>query len=453
MLDLRRATHSRRRALAVAAGLAGTALAACQRPTQTGQGGEKLPEAGKGPVTVVAYLGMSDQQVNLWDNDIAAPYRQQRPNVTLEAIPQPGGGTIAVVEKLVSLIAGGTAPDIWEGPRHAEWQVPKDLLEDVVDGFVRRDKYDTKVFNQKEFESRAMYQGRIWQIPWKYGGNTLVLLLNRDIFDGAGVPLPATDLSKAWTWEQWVEVLVKLTKTGPDGQIEQFGLASYGWYLGSWPLPWQTDWLSQDLKTVTCDVPEMIECYTRWHELFFRYHVLPQRGEAARLFGNVNLFQSGKAAMVFAATGSWSTYTQEPQINMAAAPTAKVKITTPDVNVHSFGIVRGSKQPADAWEAIKYFNQGSRLAIWTQRMPANLNDLEPYVRETIKSSPGIDAHLIKQVLETHVPQTNLGRHPNQDEMLRLLNPAMDNEFLENKVAPAQFLRRLKPELQAIAEKQ
>jgi hypothetical protein len=50
-----------------------------------------------------------------------------------------------------------------------------------------------------------------------------------------------------------------------------------------------------------------------------------------------------------------------------------------------------------------------------------------------------------------VPQTNLCFSKWQDDMLRVLNPAM-TDLIEGKEAAVPMLKRLKPELQAIASK-
>jgi hypothetical protein len=74
------------------------------------------------------------------------------------------------------------------------------------------------------------------------------------------------------------------------------------------------------------------------------------------------------------------------------------------------------------------------------------------VRDKVKSMPTSDARVVRQVIETHVSQTNLGRHNQQDEMYRVLNPAMTDELMKNTISASELLRRLKPQLQAIAER-
>jgi ABC-type glycerol-3-phosphate transport system substrate-binding protein len=447
--------QSTRRAI-LGAGAVGAAAvaAACGGPS----GQESVPQAGKAPVTIKAFIGGLDAaMLNNWEREIAEPLKQQRPNTTLQLINQAAeiggittGGTLGVVEKLVAMIAGGEPPDLNDLPRQAAWQVQQGFLDDQMDGFVKRDKYDTKQFNQKEFTSRAMYQGKVWQIPFKHGGNSLVLMCNRALFQAENIPIPGTD-SRPWDWNAFVETLNRLTRRS-GSTTTQFGLFNYGWYLGTWPLLWQTDWVTADGKTITCDSADMQDCYSKFADLFHRHRVIPKPGEAAELFGPGNTFLLGKTAMAISAAGSWRTYVTQDQVaDLALAPMPKVKITTPDINTHSLGIIKGSKNQADAWEVIKYLNDGGRLARFTDRLPAALSAIEPWTRDQLKRFPNADPKVVLRAVETHVPQINLGAHKWQDDMMRVLNPALDG-LVQGKEAPVPMLTRLKPELQAIANR-
>jgi len=133
------------------------------------------------------------------------------------------------------------------------------------------------------------------------------------------------------------------------------------------------------------------------------------------------------------------------------APIPKVKITTPDVNSHVMSIVKGSKAPAEAWEAIKYMIDEARLPRLTERMPARLDHLEPYVRTTVKATPNVDVKLVLDVARNFVPQSNITRHLNQDPLLDAINAQL-TDLWANKVAPAAMLKALKPQLEAIASR-
>ncbi|MDQ3701802.1 MAG: extracellular solute-binding protein [Chloroflexota bacterium] len=444
------AGQTRRRLLGgVSATVAGALLAACGGNAGPASGGG-APQPSQGPVAVNAFIGITDVQINRFPDEIGASFKQLKPNVTLTATPQTGTGTQGVMERLTSLIAAGSPPDIFEAPRYPAVMVEKGFIEESMDALVKRDKYKTDAYNPKEFAIRTQYQGKTVQMPWKLGGNSLLFLLNTELFQKSGVPLPPADLGKAWSWDEWVQASVRLTKRS-GGDVSQFGHNGLAWPIGSWPMLWQADWLSEDLKTVTCDTPDMVDCYTRLLDLHYKHQVVPLPGQAQQLFGSANPFNTGKAAIQPVSVGGWPTYVKAaPEVPMMAVPIPKIKISSPDVNSHVMSIVKGSKAPAEAWEAIKYMIDEARLPRLTERMPARLDHLEPFVKDTIKATPQIDSKLVLEVARNFVPQTAITRHPNQDAMLDAINAQL-NELWKNAIAPGPMLKGLKSQLQVIVD--
>ena len=437
--------------LGVAGGAAAATavLAACGQ-TEGGASSGDAPQLSKSPVTVTAFVGITDIQVNRFPDEVGTPFKAKYPNVTLVATPQTGAGTQGVMERLTAFIAAGNPPDIFEGPRYPAVMVEKGYIEQTMDALVKRDKYKTDSYNPKEFAVRGMFQNKVVQMPWKLGGNSLVYLLNNELFQASGVPLPSTDLSKAWSWEDWTQAAVRLTKRS-GSSVSQFGHNGLAWTIGAWPLLWQADWIANDLKTVTCDTPDMVDCYTRLLDLHYKHQVVPLPGQATELFGTANPFLIGKAAMTVVSVGGWPTYVNNsPQVSMTAVPVPKVKITTPDVNSHAMAIIKGSKAHAESWEAIKYMIEDARMPKLTERMPARLDHLEPFVKETIKATPGVDSKLVLEVARNFVPQTAITRHSNQDAMLDAINPQL-NDLWANKIAPGPMLKGLRSQLETLIQ--
>ncbi len=403
-----------------------------------------------GAITITVFTELAGDQVTRFATAIGDPYHRAHPTVTLEGLPQPQAGTQQVMEKLTTLIAGGVPPDIFEGPRDATFLVTQGFADPAtMDDLVKRDHYPTDSYNPKNFADLAVYQGHIVQMPWKLGGNSLAILCNADLFQAAGVPLPSTDLAQAWTWDDWVQAAAKLTKRTGD-KVSQFGHNSLAWTIGSWPLLWQTDWVSPDLKTVICDNPDMMDCYTRLQDLYYKSRVVPLPGEAAQLFGKVDLFVAGKAAMQIVAAYNWTNYTvTHPAASTHLAPIPKVKISTPDMNAHGMSIVKGSKHPPEAWDVVKYLIDGARLNQLSDQIPARLDFLDAYIKDTIAATPAIDTKLVVAICRDFVPQTLLGRETNQDQMYNLINPKLD-ALWKNAVTPQAMLSGLKPPLQALA---
>ena len=447
-----RTVYTRRRVLGLAtAGAMGAAFGACGRRSATPEADTRLT-LSTGPITIVPFLsGISNDMLSQWEEEIVAPYRQRRPNVKIDLIPQTGPSAERI-EKLTTLIAAGTPPDLSEGPSPVRLMVAQHLLDPVLDTLVKRDKYDTKKYNTAHFELGCVHEGKIWAIPNRYGGNAICLACNTRLFAEAGIPLPPSDVSRAWTWEDFVSNLTRLTKKDPSGEIAQFGLAGPAWLIGTWPPLWQTDWIDADLKTIICDNPAMRDCYSKLADLYTRYHVLPQPGEAPRLFGNANLFNTGKGAVLLFPPTGWRTYAANAQVDYALAPLPKVVVTTPDMGLGGISLLNGGKHPADAWDFLKYLVDGSRFAKFIGLMPAALADIELWLRDQFKNVPSADPKAMLRIVETAPGgNTKLFQHARYVELVNVINPAMD-DLAAGKVAPVAMLQALKPQLQAIIDK-
>jgi ABC-type glycerol-3-phosphate transport system substrate-binding protein len=318
-----------------------------------------------------------------------------------------------------------------------------------MDPLVKRDKVDTKRFNQKQFEYGAVFQNKVWMLPYGYGGNALALALNTELFQQAGVAIPSADAKASWTWDQWLEALQKLTKQA-GGTVSQFGLATFGSDYLTWPLQWQADWISPDLKTIICDSAAMQECYTRFFELPLRYHVLPRVGEAQELFGNANPFLVGKAAMAVVAPAGLRTYTTPKTVEFTLAPLPRAKITTPDMNMMMLGIVKGSKDGEESWQLLKYLTDGSKYGIFVGRIPTELAKVDGAVKDLVSTMANPRPQVVLSAIENAVPQLQLGRHAKAQDLTAAITTAFKDAWAQ-KVEPVTMLRGLKSQLQNIAD--
>jgi multiple sugar transport system substrate-binding protein len=446
--------RTRRRAIALAAGAAaGVVGAACggQGPAPEA-GGRPAPSAA--PITLAPFLffpaAAGDAQVK-WDTEVVPAYQQRRPNVKLELIPMTGP-TLDRIQKLRTLMAGGTPPDLATGPQGPSVMVPDGLLDPALDALVKRDRYDTGKYNRGHFEEAVVYEGKIWAMPTRYGGNAMCLACNTRLLADAGVARPPSEAARAWTWEQFEAALTRLTKRDGSGQPAQFGLAGPASMIFTWPPMWKTDWIAPDMKTIVCDSPEMRDCYTRLGDLFQRHHAVPRPGEAAQLFGNANLFNTGRAAMLLFPPTDWTSYGTAAQVDYVFTPIPRVAATRPDMGLGGgINLIRGGAHPADAWDFVKFLVEGSRYARLINLMPGVLADMEPWIREQLKTVPSADPKVVLQIVESSGGQgVRIGNHAKYTELVNVLNPAMD-DLMAGKVAGGPMLQALKPQLQAILD--
>jgi multiple sugar transport system substrate-binding protein len=443
---LTRRSLCRRLAGGAAAGVGGTVAAACAAGGgAAGQG----PAASKAPVTLGVFLSISGDYISNLQPQIVAPYQAAHPNVTVEYVPYGSGNTAEAVDKLLTLMAGGTPPNIWDGPRTADWMVGQNLLAEI-DPLVKRDKWDLKRYNQKQLAFYAAYQGKTWMLPYGYGGNALVVLMNTNLCQQAGVTIPGPSSKNSWTWDQWLDTLQRLTKS-TGNQVTQFGVSNSGSDYLSWPLLWQGDWVSADLKSITCDSAAMQACFTKFFELPLKYHVMPQKGEATALFGNVEPFVQGKAGMAIMAPRSWPTYMGTKTVELTMAPMPRVQTSTPDMNMMMLGIIKGSKDLEESWQLMKYLVDGSRFGLYVGRIPTELDKIDGYVKDQVKNYTDPRPEVVSSAIEVAVPQLNLGRHPQTQDLTAAITNAM-NDMWAGKVQPGPALTALKPQLEAIANK-
>src|SRR5262245_47894336 len=143
---LTRRALCRRVAGAAGGGLAGAVAAGCG----TGGASTTGPTASKQPATISVFLSINGDYVTNLQPKVVAPYQATHPNVTVEYVPYGSGNTAEAVDKLLTLMAGGTPPDVWDGPRTADWVVGQSLLAEV-DPLVKRGKWVLQGSNAEQF--------------------------------------------------------------------------------------------------------------------------------------------------------------------------------------------------------------------------------------------------------------------------------------------------------------
>ncbi len=406
------------------------------------------PAASKAPVTLSLMLSLTETLQPQFQEQVVAPYKAQHPNVSVEFIPYGGGTTAIAIEKLFALVTSGSPPNVWDGPRGADYMVGQSLL-DPMDTLVKRDKVDTKRFNQKQFEYGAVFQNKTWMLPYGYGGNALALALNTEMFKAAGVAIPSADAKSSWTWDQWVNALQRLTQASGDN-VSQIGLATYGSDYLSWPLLFQGDWLTPDLKSVVCDSAAMQECYTRFFELPFRYRVLAKPGEGMERFGNANPFLIGKAAMAVVPPNGIRAFTTPKSVEFTLAPMPRAKISTPDMNMMMLGIVKGSKSQEESWSMIRYLTDGSRYGLFVGRIPTEMAKIQGAVKDLTANIADPRPQVILSAAENAVPQLQIGRHLKSQDLVAAVTNAFKDAWAQ-KVEPVAMLKALKSQLQNIVD--
>ncbi len=131
-------------------------------------------------------------------------------------------------DKLLAMIAGDSAPDVYlvRFDYYNVW-AHQGLLYDIT-SMVDADK-SLQVIMLPQDRPRAMVDGRWYGLGFKYAfAHTYY---NREFFNQAGIPAMPLSGAKAWSWEQFVASLRKLTRIAADGKVQCWGVSTS---LGSW---------------------------------------------------------------------------------------------------------------------------------------------------------------------------------------------------------------------------
>ena len=197
----------------------------------------------------------------------------------------------------------------------------------------------------------------------------------------------------------------------------------------------------------------MVECYTRYFELANRLHVAPRPNELQQALGvrtAVEAFVNGKAAATNMPPYAIPQFTQDKRFELALAPAARARVSVPDVNWHSFGVIKGSKQPDAAWDFLRWGSEQARWARFAGKIPAQANEQLPWLQEQFRGFAAPRLEAVTNTLAAAVPQVRLFRLTAYPAVSTAIRDAFNAQVLTGQAEPGTVLKELKPALQAMA---
>lgn len=190
--------------------------------------------------------------------------------------------------KLQAAIAGNAVPDVFYIEQASlQSYVTSGVLLDITEKVeaqgidlsnvweygVDSYRYDGKV--------QGTPDGKIYGLPKDVG--PFAMGYNKTMLEAEGIELPSTDTP--YTWDQWLEVLKKLTKdTDGDGEVDQWGTGlNVQWNSQGFAWSNGADWTNEDHTQVTVDTPEMAEALQYIADMTTVHQVTPNAEQAATM--------------------------------------------------------------------------------------------------------------------------------------------------------------------------
>ncbi|MCL6547908.1 MAG: sugar ABC transporter substrate-binding protein [Alicyclobacillus sp.] len=299
------------------------------------------------PITLTYWIWSSAQQPTL--QHLADMYHRSHPNVkvNVQVVPSADYWT-----KLQAAATGGTMPDIFvmNGSEFQEYASNGMLL--PIDDYVRRSHVNLANY-PKNILNMYTLNGVHYGIP--RNEDTIGLWYNKALFKKYGVPFP----NASWTWKTLYNAAKKLTdpKAGVWGFAARL-TSQEGFYNVIYQNKGYV--VSKDGKTSGYHDPRTVQALNYWYS-FIKNKLSPSIDQMTQT-DPMQLFESGKVAMIFA--GDWNTSIFESipycnkNVDVAVLPKGKVRAST--INGTSNVIAKTTKYPDQAWDFVRFL--GSKKA-------------------------------------------------------------------------------------------
>jgi multiple sugar transport system substrate-binding protein len=336
------------------AGTAALAAGACATPGAAPA--EPSGGAPAAPATVaVMFPGGGSEDDDF--KPVFEAFAQQYPRITAAWTPGGTGGyNDAYPEKLTSLFAAGSGPDVFKTTQNFGSFAAGGIYRPMDDQIK---KQAAEVKPEDFFEphlAAGKYRGQ--QVALPHDGAPQGLWINADLFQREGLSAPSWDT----TWQQFLDLALRLTKRDGGGPAAQLGFGRPGWLFWLWGAG--GDLYSEDGTRLLIDQPASIEALTWLQEAVQRHRVAPNAEEQAD--PTLSDFRNGRLAMAFGARGALGNYRAIDSFTYDAAPIPRgPRARVAQLGAGHTSIWTGSKVPDAAFSVLGFIcsAEGQRLKI------------------------------------------------------------------------------------------
>lgn len=418
-------------------------LGACGNSGKDTSEKTKDTSTGNGEEITLRYAGWGSNSEKKATQKVIDKFEEEHPNIKVEYLHIPTDYNT----KLTTMMAAGQEPDVAmvTGDTALQWATEgklKNILE-MAEG--------DEDFNIDDVLPQTVYW---WDEGKACGINSALevytLIYNTDSLKEAGIEVP-TKAEDAWSWDEFVEVLQKLTidqngKNAADPDFDETNIKQFGIYLptgvGSTVVSSAVamsgeSFLSEDGKTVNLAGTKTEEAIQKFADLINKYHVAPNPAQSKNLPAGSVALQSQKTAMLW--DGQWDLMElTDNKVNFGVGILPKMYDKPMTIALGEPIVAFAStKHPKEAWELQKAFMNPDNIVglieggLW---MPV-LKDW--YENEDLVNqwATGNDAHpdgyidaVVNNAFENCMPALNYNIK-NFPKIMDVLNPALYKVWL------------------------
>jgi multiple sugar transport system substrate-binding protein len=434
---------------AVSSTAASSSVAAAQAATTTTAALSIKPGTAGTLTWMVEFSGpMNEPQYDKF----LEPWNQANPNAKVEPVSI-GGGDADKYEKILTFAAAGTPLDVIGKVTFIQAMAKPGALQ-PLEPFISRDKYDISGYNPNTLKTFGSWNGKQYSLPWGLGGNAIAFIYNPNMVAAAGLTPPSQDWKNPFTWDQYREYAQKLTKK--QGSTYTVAGAEE---LGDWdytiPMQWGAHWVSPDGTKAICNSPEMIQALSSYLDIILKDQTdTASPGVKLSASGNDKRWAAGQTAMSFIGGWEMNTFTDPSNYknDYVIATFPKGTAASPDQDTIQLAVGANIKDPASAWNFVKWLLQGGRYANLVSRMPVLTSDAIAWSKTAFAKVPataGVDV-LTSSLAIAAGPDPVRAIPGNSQFEKSIATPLWDN-LLAQKVTVQDGLAQAQSQLQTLLD--
>lgn len=333
-----------------------------------------VPAVAEEKVTLTMYSWWADAEQTMGDALIAA-YEESHPNVDIEVTYV---AEAEYLSKINTLVAAESLPDVF--------YLNEYLVNDWGNAGISADLtpfFEELGINADEtWVDTALYKNGDSLYGINYGSTTILMYYNKQMFEEAGITPPGTDATQPWTWDQYVEAAVKLTKdmnglTPADEGFDYDSCMQFGTTMTSSWIYWLpmlyaggTSIADDAGKNLCITSPEAKATIQAIADLATVQQCAPSVGVTDSVFSDMSaMLMNGQLGMFIGGNFLAGNFTKENyDVGVTQIPLPPVETATPSNMVWSaaFAMNAKSEHPQEAAEFLAYmadFNNSVQMAV------------------------------------------------------------------------------------------
>jgi multiple sugar transport system substrate-binding protein len=246
------------------------------------QAGSTQSASGVPVITSMGWGAVNDDPTSLESRRRAEYEKAHNVKIDAQSVPYDD-----YAQKVITLIAANALPDLMALEEHRVLEFgAQGVLKDLRALFAEDGQNIDDVFVAGQMAKTG--DNKVYGIG--VGGALNLLYYNKGLLQKAGIAPPPDDVTKPWTWDQYLSALIKLTKdnrgrTPADAgfdpnNVVQWGTAMNDWWIYTLPMLYSagTSVFAPDGMSLAISKPAGIESIQKFADLKNRHHVAAPEG-------------------------------------------------------------------------------------------------------------------------------------------------------------------------------